>query len=238
MTKKTMGSMSYNRGMGYNKSLSAVSSMESIGRISDSSYRSTKGLRLSDSSVLSLVGLGDRLVRYLTSRSGMVSRSHSMGNYRGSMGNNSWGMVGRGCNNWSMVGRGSMGNNRGSIGRGIRIGSSAIISHLGHITIVVINLVVDMLDPAIRKSNRVGALSTACSITGLSSIEVGVRVVVSNSIVVSVGRDLISIDLSSSISRGSMGNNRGMVGGGSMDHRGSVDHRGSMDKRGSMHSMR
>merc|ERR1719228_2949107 len=208
--------------MGYNKSLSAVSSMESIGRISNSSYRSTKGLRLSDSSVLSLVGLGDRLVRYLTSRSGMVSRSHSMGNYRGSMGNN----------------RGSMGNNRGSIGRGIRIGSSAIISHLGHITIVVINLVVDMLDPAIRKSNRVGALSTACSITGLSSIEVGVRVVVSNSIVVSVGRDLISIDLSSSISRGSMGNNRGMVGGGSMDHRGSVDHRGSMDKRGSMHSMR
>merc|ERR1712002_341925 len=93
-----------------------------------------------------------------------------------------------------------------------------------------------------RDSLRVGS----SSITGLSSIEVGVGVVISNSIVVGVRRDLISINLSNSmgngsmVSRGSM-HHRGMVSGGSMDHRsmisrGSVNNR-SMVGRANMSSM-
>merc|ERR1712168_374402 len=77
-----------------------------------------------------------------------------------------------------------------------------------------------MLGTAIRKSNRVRSLSIASTITGLSSVEVGVGVVISNSVGVSVGRRLIRVS-------------RSMVGGGSMDYRGVVS-RGSMDNWGSM----
>merc|ERR1719293_52697 len=98
---------------------------------------------------------------------------------------------------------------------------------------------------AIRKSNRVGTLSVTVAITSLSSIEVGVRVVISNSIGVSVWRWLIrvsnsSFDYRGMISWGSM-DNRGMVGWSSMDNRGSMDNwsmisRGSMDNWGSMNN--
>jgi len=44
-------------------------SMKSIGSVSNSSHIGSKCLGLCDSSVLSLEGLRDRLVRYLTSRS-------------------------------------------------------------------------------------------------------------------------------------------------------------------------
>merc|ERR1719293_262336 len=80
---------------------------------------------------------------------------------------------------------------------------------------------------AIRKSNRVGTLSVTVAITSLSSIEVGVRVVISNSIGVGVWRRLIrvsnsSFDYRGMVSWGSM-DNRGMVGWSSMDNRGSMD---------------
>merc|ERR1719430_2206511 len=69
-----------------------------------------------------------------------------------------------------------------------------------------------MLDPSIRKSNRVATLTHTSSIIRLCRLEVGVGVVISNSIVVCVGRHLISIYLSS------MGHNRGVVS----SYRGSV----------------
>merc|ERR1712002_532792 len=126
------------------------------------------------------------------------------------------GMVGWGSNNRSMVGWGS----NSSHGDSLRVGSSAIIGHISNISVDGVGVVVDMLDPAVRESHRVGALSIASSITGLSSIEVGVGVVISNSVVVGVRRDLISINLSNSMGNGSMvsrgSNHRGMVSGGSM----------------------
>merc|ERR1719347_2029112 len=112
-----------------------------------------------------------------------------------------------------------------------------------------------MLGTAIRESNRVRSLSIACTITCLSSLEVGIGVVISYSIGVGVGGDLIrvgwlsmvgrgSVDNRSMVSRGGMDNrgvvdNRGMVSWGSMDNRGVVNNwgmvgRGSVDKRGSM----
>merc|ERR1711942_511079 len=122
------------------------------------------------------------------------------------------GVVGWGSNDRSMVGWGSNSSDRSSL----RVSSSTIIGHISNIAIVGVRVVVDMLDPAVRESHRVGSLSIASSITGLSSIEVGVGVVIGNSVVVGVRRDLISINLSNSMGDGSM------VSRGSMHHRGMV----------------
>merc|ERR1712226_593515 len=111
-----------------------------------------------------------------------------------------------------------MSNNDGSIG----IDSSAVIGDLSHVAVVVVGVVVDMLDPAIRKSHGVRAFSLAGSVARLSSVEVGVGVVVSDGIVVCVGGDLGSM-----VSRGGVGHNRGVVGRGGVNHRCGVNYRGN-----------
>merc|ERR1712152_109396 len=119
-----------------------------------------------------------------------------------------------GNSNW-----GSMGNSN----RGRAIGRSSRVGHIRDKAIVVISLVVDGLDAAIRKIDRVRSLDIASSIIGLSLVEGSTRVVISNSIVVAVGRHLSKVrgSIASSMSNnrgmvgvGSMGNNRGMVGRG------------------------
>merc|ERR1719147_76143 len=99
--------------------------------------------------------------------------------------------------------------------RSFGIHSSALICDLSYVAIGVISVVVDMLDPAVRKSYRVGTLGIASSVTGLGSIEIRVRVVVSDGVVVCVGGDLVRVGFDSSMSY-----NRGVV-----DQRGSVDYR-------------
>jgi len=133
----------------------------------------------------------------------------------------------------SMVSRGSVGNSLG-------ISSGAVVGDLSNVAIVVVDMVVHMLDPAVGKSHRVRSLGLTGAVAGLSSVEVGVGVVVSNGVVVGVGRDLIGINLMSNsvgnrsmVSRGGV-NHRSVVGRGSMDHRGSVHHRGSMNYGSSM----
>merc|ERR1712105_409423 len=97
-----------------------VSSMESVGRVMHSSDRGSEGLGLGGGSVLSLVRLGDGLVRDLACTT-VDRRSVDSMDKRGSADK-------RG----SVVGRGSV-DNRGSvvgrsnIGRGIGILSSAVI---------------------------------------------------------------------------------------------------------------
>merc|ERR1719481_2471820 len=98
--------------------------------------------------------------------------------------------------------------------RSLRIHSSALIGDLSYVAVGVIGVVVDMLDPAVRKSYGVGTLGIASSVTGLGSIEVRVRVVVSHGVVECVGGDLVRVNLSSSV------HNRSV-----MDQRGSVDYR-------------
>jgi len=124
------------------------------------------------------------------------------------------------------------------VSHSFRICGSSIVGDLGHVAVVVVDVVVDVLDAAVRESHGVGTLGVTCAITGLGSIEVRVGVVVSHSILVGVGGDLVRIDLSSMSNHGSMVgrssmNYRGVVGRGSMDHRGVVG-RGSMDHRSSM----
>merc|ERR1712243_425750 len=109
-----------------------VGSMESIGRVMDSSYAGSEGLGLGGGSVLSLVRLGDGLVRDLASttvdRSSVDSVSNrssvdSVGNRSSmdSVGNRS-SVDNRGSvdNRSSVDNRGSV-HNRCSVGRGIRI---------------------------------------------------------------------------------------------------------------------
>merc|ERR1740131_163174 len=91
---------------------------------------------------------------------------NSMGNNWGSMNSmsNNWGSM---SNNWGMISWCSMGNNRGR-----SILSLSIIGDISNITIIIIDMIVDMLNSAIRKSNRVGSFSSSSTIRGLSSLEV------------------------------------------------------------------
>merc|ERR1719320_236342 len=87
-----------------------------------------------------------------------------------------------------------------------------------------------MLGTAIRKSNIIRSRDNTSGISSLSSVEVSIRVVISNSVLVGVG--LISIGwLRCVISRGSM-DNRGMV-----DNRGVVDNWGNSMSEGVVDSV-
>merc|ERR1719369_1789287 len=121
--------------MAHNTNVTTVGSMESIGRVSNRGHGGSEGLSLRDTSVLSLERLGDRLVRCLASRTDSMDQRSSM-NHRGSITNGS-----------------------------LWIGSLTIISDLSDITIIIIGVVVDMLDSAVRKSYRVRTLLCASSIT-------------------------------------------------------------------------
>merc|ERR1719402_1956896 len=143
--------------------------MESIGRVMDSSYASSESLGLGGGSVLSLVRLGDGLVRDLASTTVDRSSVDSVSNRSSvdSVGNRS-----------SVNNRGSVDNrcgvhNRGSISRSIVILSSAVIGDLSDVSIVGIRVVVDMLGAAVREVDIVRTLGITSSVTGLGSIEVG-----------------------------------------------------------------
>ena len=125
-------------------------------------------------------------------------------------------------------------------GRGRSILGLSGVGDISNITAVSIsNIVVDSLDSAVRKSNRVGS-SGGISITVLSSIELRSRVVISNSIVVGIhsgliiGRLLVGRGMDRGmVGRGSMDNGSGMDNGSSMDNgAGSMDNWGSMVSRG------
>jgi len=117
----------------------------------------------------------------------------------------------------------SMGH-RDSLG----VDSLPVIGHLSHVAVNVVGVVVDSLGAAVREVDLVGSLDNTGAIVRLSSIEVGVGVVISDSVVVGVGGNLVRVDLN----RSSMGDS--MNHRSSVNNRGGMNHRGSMDKRGSM----
>ena len=149
------------------------------------------------------------------------------------------------CHNWGGVDHRSgvdnggcvdnrVGNSNGGSGGGER--SSTVVGDLSDIAVDRVRVVVHVLDSAIRKGNRVGALSVTGTIAALSGVEVGVGVVVSDGVVVSVGGDLVRVHLGNSVGD-RVGNsvNRGVVSRGSVHNRGSVvDNRGSVNHRGGM----
>jgi len=150
--------------------------------------------------------------------------------------------------NLSMVGRGSVVGRGSMVGRGVglslRVLGVAFVGDIGNITGVVISVVVDMLGPAVGKSNRVGSSNVASSILGLNLVEGSLGVVISNSVLEGVWLWGLIIGLSvvSSLHRSMVGgrgmvgrssmDDRGMVGGSSMDNRGVVRGRGVVGGRG------
>jgi len=151
--------------------------------------------------------------------------SHSMSHRVGhSMGNRvSHSMDQRGSMSHSHRVGNSMGH-RDSLG----VDSLPVIGHLSHVAVNVVGVVVDSLGAAVREVDLVGSLDNTGAIVRLSSIEVGVGVVISDSVVVRVGGNLVRVDLN----RSSMGDS--MNHRSSVNNRGGMNHRGSMDKRGSM----
>jgi len=75
-------------------------------------------------------------------------------------------------------------------------GSSAIVGDFGDISVNVVGVVVDVLDPSIRKVDGVVSLPGSGAIVSLLGVEAGSRVVVSHGILVGVGGDLVGVDLS------------------------------------------
>ena len=75
-------------------------------------------------------------------------------------------------------------------------GSSAIIGDFGNVSVNVVGVVVDVLDPSVRKVDGVVSLPGSGAIVSLLGVETGSRVVVSHGILVGVGGDLVGVDLS------------------------------------------
>ena len=78
-------------------------------------------------------------------------------------------------------------------------GSSAVVSDLGDVTIDVVGVVVHMLDTAVGQVDGVVTLPGGGAIVRLLSVEPRSRVVVSNSVLVGVGGDLVRVDLSDGV---------------------------------------
>merc|ERR1719228_825884 len=73
------------------------------------------------------------------------------------------------------------------------VSSSAIIGDLGDISSDVISMVVDMLDPAVRKVDGVVSLPSSCSIVRLLLVDPCSSQLVSHAVLVVVGGDLSKV---------------------------------------------
>ena len=74
-------------------------------------------------------------------------------------------------------------------------GSSAVVSDLSDVTIDVVGVVVHVLDTPVGQVDGVVTLPGGGAIVGLLGVEPRSRVVVSNSVLVRVGGDLVRVDL-------------------------------------------
>ena len=189
----------------------------------DSGNVGSEGLGLGGGPVLSLEGLGHRLVGHLAGSTvhgssvdgGMDNRS-CMDDRAGHSVDNRANGVGNGVGN-------SMGN-----GDSLRVDSLAIVGDGGNVSINVIGSVRDVLSSAVREGDGVRSSPGSSAVVSLGSLEVGAGVVVGNGVLVGEGRDLVRVHLGNGMGNrvgNSVGNNRGMVGGGSVDDRGGVDNR-------------
>ena len=96
----------------------------------------------------------------------------------------------------------SMANTSDSCGEG----SSAVVRDFSNISINVVGVVVDVLDPSVGEVDGVVALPGSGAIVRLLGVKTRSRVVVSHSILVGVGRDLVGVD------RHSVGNSMAYYG--------------------------
>ena len=109
--------------------------------------------------------------------------------------------VGETMTNHTTVGE-TMANTSDSSGEG----SSAVVSDFSNISINVVGVVVDVLDPSVGEVDGVVALPGSGAIIRLLRVKTRSRVVVSHGILVGVGRDLVGVD------RHSVGNSMAYYG--------------------------
>jgi len=109
------------------------------------------------------------------------------------------------------------------------VDSGSLVGDISDISIITVGRVLDVLDSAIRKGNGVRSGNIGSTIGLFLSVEVGLGVVISNSVGVGVGGDLIGVSLNWGMV------NWGMVSWGSVDNWGSMDSMGN--NWGSMDSM-
>jgi len=129
----------------------------------------------------------------------------------------------------------------GHVGLGLGVDGGALVGHLGDVPVDVVGGVLDVLDAAVGEGDGVGAGDDTVGVAGLGGVEVGLAVVVGDTVGVGVGlRGLLHVDNGGGVvSRGGNLDHRGRgVGGGSVDHRGNnsrgVVGRGSVDNGGSV----
>ena len=75
-----------------------------------------------------------------------------------------------------------------------RVMSSTLVSHVSHISVVMVGVVLDVLDSAVREENTVAPLNIPVTVGSLSSVEVGPAVLVVDAVVVAVGMRSLLVD--------------------------------------------
>merc|ERR1719153_271130 len=114
----------------------------------------------------------------------------------------------------------------------LRVDRHSLVRHISDVSVVVVGSVFDMLGPAVGKSNRVGSGDSSGAVSGLSSVEGGLGVVISNTILESIGGGLLLL-----IGGGLVGSRGRVVGsrvvGGDLHDRSVVDNGGSVVDDGS-----
>jgi len=108
---------------------------------------------------------------------------------------NNWSVDSMGSNNWSVH---SVSNNWGMdsvVGNG---GSSSVVwfslvGNISDITVIVVGVILDVLDSAVGKVDRVFTINNTCTIIVLSLLESSTRVVISNSVGVGVWGNLSKV---------------------------------------------
>ena len=133
---------------------------------------------------------------------------------------------------------GGIGGLSGGIRLGLRVDRNSLIGDISNISVVVVSGVLDVLGPAIRKSDSVFSGHSSVGIRGLSGIEGSLGIIISNSVGERVGfNGLLLIVVSPrgvirSRGRGVVGSRGRCVSGSSMDNRSCVDRGGVVGSSG------
>ena len=181
------------------KSMSAaVSTMEGVGGVMHGGHRSSEGLGLGGGPVLSLEGLGDRLVGDLSGNTSnkAVSTDETMSTNKAmstdktvssdkamstdkTVSSDKAVSTNKAVSDQAMSDssamvdrRHSVSHNRGGVVGGGSEGSDAIVAHLSNIAGIWVGVVADKLGAAVREVDGVGALSVSGPIAGLGGVEV------------------------------------------------------------------
>ncbi len=112
-----------------------------------------------------------------------------------------------------MIGGGGVGGCR-VVRLSLGVDRDSLVRHIGDVTIVVIGGVLDVLGPAVGESNRVTAGNVTGGIGGLGSVELGLGVVISNTVLKGVWGGLLLLNVGGGgvAIGGSVVHNRGGVG--------------------------